>query len=102
MEISYGELRCKEVVNLTSGTKMGRVIDMIIDRNGKDVLGVVVPGVRKLFRANEDIFVPWNQIEKIGSDVILISLDLHAVANVTRAKGKKSSELECCEEDFIQ
>lgn len=102
MEISYGELRCKEVVNLTNGARMGRVIDLIIDRNGKDVLGVVVPGVRKLFRANEDIFVPWNQIEKIGSDVILISLDLHSVTNVTRTKNKKSSEIECSEDDYIQ
>ena len=42
MEISYSELRCKEVVNLNSGVKMGKIIDMIIDANGKNVLGVVV------------------------------------------------------------
>ena len=52
MEISYSELRCKEVVNLNSGVKMGKIIDMIIDANGKNVIGVVVPGVRKIFHTN--------------------------------------------------
>ncbi len=47
MEISYTELRSKEVVNVNSGVRMGKIIDMIIDSNGKSVLGVVVPGVKK-------------------------------------------------------
>lgn len=88
MEISYNELRCKEVVNVLNGARMGHVIDMIIDRNGKDVLGVVVPGTRKLFRANEDIFVPWNNIDKIGNDVILIALDVQSAACVAKVKSK--------------
>lgn len=88
LEISYNELRCKEVVNVLNGARMGHVIDMIIDRNGKDVLGVVVPGTRKLFRANEDIFVPWNNIDKIGNDVILIALDVQSAACVAKVKSK--------------
>ena len=64
MEISYNELRCKEVVNLHNGARMGKIIDMIIESNGKDVLGLVVPGVRKLFKASEDIFIPWNNISQ--------------------------------------
>ncbi len=86
MEISYSELRCKEVVNLNSGIKMGKIIDLIIDANGKNVLGVVVPGVRKLFHTNEDIFIPWRNIIKIGTDVILVKIDLSSVTNVTKSK----------------
>lgn len=85
MEISYTELRAKEVVNLQNGQRMGKIIDMIIDSNGKNVLGVVVPGVRKLFRASEDIFIPWCNISKIGEDTILVSLDMASLTSVTKS-----------------
>lgn len=85
MEISYSELRSKEVVNLQNGVRMGRIIDMIIDSNGKNVLGLVVPGIRKLFRASENIFIPWCNISKIGSDVILVSLDVSSLTSVTKS-----------------
>ena len=62
MEISYTELRSKEVVNVNNGSRLGKIIDLIIDSNGKNVLGLVVPGVRKIFRASEDIFIPWRNI----------------------------------------
>ncbi len=100
MEVSYNELRCKEVVNLQNGARMGKIIDLIIDSNGKDVLGLVVPGIRKLFRASEDIFIPWNNITKIGDDVILVSLNVHSVTNVVTDKKKGNTACEC-EDDFI-
>ena len=86
MEISYTDLRSKEVVNLQNGARMGKIVDMIIDSNGKNVLGLVVPGVRKLFRASEDIFIPWRNITKIGNDVILVSIDVHSLTNVTKSQ----------------
>jgi len=99
MEISYTELRAKEVVNVSSGVRMGKIIDMIIDSNGKNVLGVVVPGVRKIFRASEDIFIPWCNITKIGADVILVSLDVNSLTNVTRSQnmdlGKPCEDNDC-------
>ena len=85
MEISYTDLRAKEVVNLQNGARMGKIVDMIIDSNGKNVLGLVVPGRRKLFRASEDIFIPWCNIAKIGSDVILVSLDVSTLTNVAKS-----------------
>lgn len=88
MELSYSELRTKEVVNIQNGARMGKIIDMIIDSNGKSVLGVVVPGIKKLFKPGEDIFIPWCNISKIGDDVILVSLDMSTLTSVT-----KSSEM---------
>ena len=85
MEISYTDLRQKEVVNLQNGARMGKMIDLIVDSNGKNVLGVVVPGVRRLFRASEDIFIPWCNISKIGNDVILVSMDISSLTNVTKS-----------------
>ena len=85
MEISYTDLRSKEVVNLQNGARMGKIIDMIIDSSGKNVLGLVVPGIRRLFKSSEDIFIPWCNISKIGNDVILVSLDASSLTNVTRS-----------------
>ena len=88
MDISYTDLRCKDVVNVVNGSKMGKIVDLIVDSNGKCVLGLVVPGIRKIFKSNEDIFIPWESIVKIGNDTILINLDLSAVTNVVhKAKG---------------
>ena len=93
MEISYTDLRAKEVVNLQNGARMGKIIDLIIDSNGKNVLGLVVPGVRKIFRATEDIFIPWCNIAKIGSDVILVSLDVATLTNITKSSDMHLGEL---------
>lgn len=95
MEFSYNELRCKEVVNVLCGRRMGRISDIIISSN-KCVLGFVVPGERKLFRNNEDIFVPWNCINKIGEDCILISLELD---NCTAAIRQNKVDKQCFDID---
>ncbi len=92
MEISYTELRCKDVVNMINGTKMGKIIDLIFESNGKNVLGLVVPGVRKFFKSNEDIFIPWENIVKIGADIILVNIQLTSVTNVVR-KGSCPTDL---------
>ncbi len=93
MEISYNELRTKEVVNLLDGSRMGRLIDMIISTNGHEVLGIVVMGERKLFRPNEDIFIPWKNISKIGDDVVLVNIDVSGCTNIARTS-KKHEEKE--------
>ena len=74
MEISYCDLKQNEVINVTDGKRMGRIVDLIISLDSCRVLGVVVPSVKKLFKSKEDIFIPWKNIRKIGDDVILICL----------------------------
>ena len=99
MEISYTELRSKDVVNVTNGARMGKIIDMIIDSHGRNVLGVVVPGVRKIFRASEDIFIPWCNINKIGSDVILVSLDINSLTSVAHSQNMDLGKHSSCDDD---
>lgn len=104
MEISYTDLRAKEVVNLQNGGRMGKIVDMIIDSNGKNVLGLVVPGERKIFHASEDIFIPWSNIAKIGSDVILVSLDVSSLTNIAKSADMRLGELnqeKDCNDDYL-
>lgn len=74
MNITFCELRTKDVVNIVDGKKMGRVVDLVFCCDGCKVLGIVLPGERRLFRSKDDIFVPWSHIQKIGSDCVLINL----------------------------
>ena len=74
MEISFTELKEKEVINVFDGKKLGRIVDILFDCISGEVKGIVVPGERKLFHKNEDLFVPLNRLKKIGNDVILVGL----------------------------
>ncbi|MBQ7917913.1 MAG: YlmC/YmxH family sporulation protein [Clostridia bacterium] len=72
MDISYNELKSKEIINLADGKKLGHVIDVIFDSVNGKVRGIVVPGEKKFFRKSEDIFIPLEKVRKIGDDVVLI------------------------------
>lgn len=74
MEISFAELKEKEVVNLSDGKKLGRIIDIVFDSTSGEVKGIIVPGERKILRKNEDYFVSLSKLKRIGDDVILVSL----------------------------
>ena len=77
METSFLELRCKEVVNVVDGRKLGHIIDIIFDLNTAKVSGVVVPANKtfwNVFKGDNEIFIPFSQICKIGEDTILVEL----------------------------
>ena len=68
----------KEVIDISTGRRIGSIIDVIIDRKGnisKLLLEDRKPN-RKLFSNNkEDIYLLWNQIVRIGDDIILVESD---------------------------
>lgn len=77
MELSFCDLRAKEVINVCDGRRLGNIIDLIIDCHCAQVVGIVVPYDRtffSFFKSCQDIFIPWNRICKIGRDVILVEL----------------------------
>ena len=76
MELSYNELRKKEVVNTLDGKKMGRVCDLIFCYPENRVLGFVVPGNRGFGLKREDYFIELKNIVKIGEDVILVNVGM--------------------------
>ncbi len=77
MELTFCELRSKEVVNTCDGKRLGNIIDMVFDSSCARVLGFIVPAEKSLFsflKSNNDIFIPYNRIRKIGKDIILVEL----------------------------
>lgn len=75
MEISFTELKQREVVNVYDGKKLGRIIDIVFDNETRTVKGVVLPGEHKLFRKTDDLFVPLELLKKVGDDVIFVKLN---------------------------
>ncbi len=72
------ELRQKEVINIKTGKRLGNIIDYDIDLRSGRVTGVSVPVQGKfsiLAKNDQDIFVAWEKIKKIGDDVILIETE---------------------------
>lgn len=74
MDITFAELKTKNVINTLNGRCLGKPCDIVITIKGDCVIGLVVPGNRKLFKPPEDIFIPWDKIAKIGDDVILVTM----------------------------
>ncbi|MFI3165790.1 MAG: YlmC/YmxH family sporulation protein [Bacillota bacterium] len=76
MKIEYCELRLKDVVCVSDGRKLGRIIDCLIDASCGQILGIILPGTRgfAMFRNAEDTYIPWSKIVKIGDDVILVDI----------------------------
>ncbi|MBR1925426.1 MAG: YlmC/YmxH family sporulation protein [Clostridia bacterium] len=84
MENSFSELRSKLVINLSDGKKLGHIIDLIFEQNTAKILGVIVPGNRgffSIFKAKEDIFIPYHSICKIGEDTVLVQLTPTGILN---------------------
>ena len=74
MELSYNELRKKEVVNTLDGKKLGRVCDLVFCYPENRILGFVVPGSRAFGFKWEEYFIDLKNIVKIGEDVILVNI----------------------------
>ena len=75
-EMSFCELRCKQVINVIDGKLLGRICDVVFSRGSARVLGFVVPGDNgfHILRKRHDVFIPFERICKIGHDVVLVEL----------------------------
>ena len=67
------DLQSKKIVNITTGSNVGNIIDIIINHDGK-INSIIVDQGKNFFSLNResDEKIDWNNIIKIGEDVILI------------------------------
>ncbi len=73
--LKTSDLKMKEVINVIDGKRMGNITDIEINVETGRLTAIVVPGLGKflgLFGRSEDIVIPWDKINKIGTDVILV------------------------------
>lgn len=68
------ELRCKEVINVCNGERLGFVGDLRIDSCSGKIVDIIIPrGLPLPFCKQESIVIPWCCIERIGEDAILVN-----------------------------
>lgn len=68
------EIQDMDVINLVTGIKIGNIIDVKVDNETGKIDSLIVERKRvyKFFSSGEEIEIKWNQINKIGEDVILV------------------------------
>ncbi len=70
------ELQNKDIININDGKKIGNIIDILIDQDGK-MTGFLVEQshfLKNIFSNHDEYEIKWEQIEKIGEDVILVKI----------------------------
>lgn len=75
MQCRIRGLRCKEVINICDGCRLGFVSDVDIKVPEGQVVAIVVNGPCRffgLFGRGEEFYIPWECIKQIGDDIILI------------------------------
>lgn len=78
MELTYNELKKRDVINLVDGTCLGRISDLRISFPKGVMVGIYVPGQRGFFSRIFDrrqIYIDRSKIVKIGGDVILVNVN---------------------------
>ena len=77
MDTSFLELRCKEVVNVVDGRRLGSICDVVFNLESGCFLGIVVPGEKTSFwsfKGGTELFIPLTQIVKLGEDTVLVEV----------------------------
>ena len=73
-----GDLRQKEVINITDGKRLGFVNDVEINFSAGFIDAIVIPGPGRflgIFGKSEDYIIPWKDIVRVGDDIILVEYE---------------------------
>ena len=68
------ELQTKKIINISDGKHIGTIMDINIKEDGQ-IDSLIIESTKGLFSLSkeEDSVIYWNDITKIGEDVILIN-----------------------------
>lgn len=71
------DLQRKDIVNINDGRIVGRIIDAEINDKDGSLESLIIEKskyMRSLFSSDNDVTIKFEQIKKLGSDVILVEL----------------------------
>lgn len=74
--MKLSDLQSKDVINMEDGKCIGNIIDVSIDSEGKTIVLIVERYHFLVSLFNSRIVeIKWNQVKKIGKDVILVNIN---------------------------
>ena len=71
------ELQNKNLVNVSNGKNIGNIIDVNIDYQSGNIKSFIIESKGSILtfsNKDNDMEVKWNDIQKIGEDVILVNM----------------------------
>ena len=71
------ELQNKNLVNVSNGKNIGNIIDVNIDYQSGNIKSFIIESKGRILtflNKDNDMEVKWNDIQKIGEDVILVNM----------------------------
>ncbi|WP_446899431.1 YlmC/YmxH family sporulation protein [Clostridium sp. LBM24168] len=75
---SLASLRSMEIIDINTGAKLGFIKDLKIDCENSRILSIILPSqTSKIswFGKNDDVELPWDNVKKIGIDVLLVDAE---------------------------
>ena len=74
--MNISDLQNKSIIDLDTGKNLGKIVDLVLDNEGK-VLELIIEKKRFFFNflTKDNVVIKWENINRIGEDVILISID---------------------------
>ena len=66
------DLQTKEIINMTTGKRLGLIIDVIINAEGNIKSLILEEKKMKRLSSREEYELDWKQIAKIGDDITLV------------------------------
>ena len=72
MEVNFSELRQKDVINMVDGRHLGRVCNISFTFPECKILGLTVTGCKGFRFSKQEIFLPMDDVIKIGKDAVLV------------------------------
>jgi YlmC/YmxH family sporulation protein len=73
--LKVSDFQIKDVVNVSDGKRLGNVEDIEINLTTGKIEAVIIGGAGKvlgIFGKDAEVVIPWQNILKIGEDVILV------------------------------
>lgn len=80
MTCRIADMRNKDVINITTGARLGYVCDVEVDTCTACLVAIIIYGRSKLFGFlghEDDCVISWKDIEVIGEDTILVNCCHH-------------------------
>lgn len=77
-KMKISDFQTKDVINIIDGRRLGQVSDLELDLRQGRIEAIVVPSYGKfmgLFGGGSELIIPWRNIVKIGSDVVLVKME---------------------------
>ena len=71
------ELQNKNLVNVSNGKNIGNIIEVNIDYQSGNIKSFIIESkgsILTFLNKDNDMEVKWNDIQKIGEDVILVNM----------------------------